>query len=236
MVIDFNRTTIGALILSFFIFTFFFKLDYLVLIILTILVIYDLYKSNFLKNIIDYLFLIFFLLTLPIIYLNNYLIDFFNYLLIIILPIILLKHNFHKKKLFLIVTLIFIQNFFAILSYSREIFYFTIFISFYNDTLAYLSGRLIGGPLIIPNISPNKTWSGTLFSFLLTFIIIYQFDYPFMLSILLSLSLFFGDIFFSFIKRNNNLKDFSNILGGHGGMLDRLDSMFIFIIIMNFYI
>ena len=94
---------------------------------------------------------------------------------------------------------------------------------------------MIKGPLIIPKISPNKTWSGTSISFVFTFTIIYLYDYPFILAILLSLSLFLGDIFFSYIKRINNLKDFSNILGGHGGILDRLDSMFIFIIIMNFY-
>ena len=47
-------------------------------------------------------------------------------------------------------------------------------------------------------------------------------------------SLFFGDIFFSLVKRKNNLKDFSSILGGHGGVLDRLDSMFFFIVILNY--
>ena len=236
MVIDFNRTTIGALILSFFIFTFFLNLDYFVLTIIYILIIYDLIKSNFLRNFYDYLFLILFLLTLPIIYFNYDIIKFFNYILIILLPIILFKPNFYKQKFFLIIILIFVQNFYAILLNSREIFYFTIFIAFYNDTLAYIFGKLIKGPLIIPNISPNKTWSGTLLSFILTCIIIYLFNYPLILSILLSSSLFFGDIFFSYIKRINNLKDFSNILGGHGGILDRLDSMFIFIIIMNFYI
>ena len=119
---------------------------------------------------------------------------------------------------------------------SREVFYFIFFIAFFNDTIAYIFGKWMKGPLIIPIISPKKTWSGTTLSFILTFIIILLFDYPLILSILLSLSLFLGDIFFSFIKRNYNLKDFSNILGGHGGILDRLDSMFIFIIIMNFYI
>ncbi len=236
MVIDSNRTSIGFLILLFFTFAYYFKLDYLVLIILSLLVIYELNKSGFFSHSYDYLFLVIYLLTLPIIYFNFSIINFFNLILIIFSCIIIFKPKFYIKKLFLITTLIFIQNFFAILMYSREIFYFIFFIAFYNDTLAYIFGRLLKGPLIIPNISPKKTWSGTLLSFLLTFIIIYQFDYHFIVSVLLSISLFFGDIFFSFIKRINNLKDFSSILGGHGGILDRLDSMFIFIIIINFYI
>ena len=236
MVIDINRATIGALILTFFIFNYFFQFDYLVLIILSMLVIYDLNKSNFLNNFYDYVFLIIFLLTLPIIYFNYKVIVFFNFLVILSSVVILFKPNFYGKKIFLFVILIFIQNFFAVLLNSREVFYFIFFIAFFNDTIAYIFGKSIKGPLIIPNISPKKTWSGTTLSFILTSIIIFLFDYPLILSILLSLSLFLGDIFFSFIKRNYNLKDFSNILGGHGGILDRLDSMFIFIIIMNFYI
>ena len=236
MVIDINRATIGALILTFFIFNYFFQFDYLVLIILSMLVIYDLNKSNFLNNFYDYVFLIIFLLTLPIIYFNYKVIVFFNFLVILSSVVILFKPNFYGKKIFLFVILIFIQNFFAVLLNSREVFYFIFFIAFFNDTIAYIFGKSIKGPLIIPNISPKKTWSGTTLSSLLTFIIIFLFDYPLILSILLSLSLFLGDIFFSFIKRNYNLKDFSNILGGHGGILDRLDSMFIFIIIINFYI
>ena len=236
MVIDINRATIGALIITFFIFNYFFQFDYLVLIILSMLVIYDLNKSNFLNNFYDYVFLIIFLLTLPIIYFNYKVIVFFNFLVILSSVVILFKPNFYGKKIFLFVILIFIQNFFAVLLNSREVFYFIFFIAFFNDTIAYIFGKSIKGPLIIPNISPKKTWSGTTLSSLLTFIIIFLFDYPLILSILLSLSLFLGDIFFSFIKRNYNLKDFSNILGGHGGILDRLDSMFIFIIIINFYI
>ena len=235
MVVDINRTTIGALILSFFIVTYFLKYDYLVIIILSLLVLYDLYKSNFLNNFYDFILLTLFLITLPFIYFNFEIINLFNSILIVLCLLILLNPKLNNKFFFLFAILIFIQNFFAILLNSRELLYFIIFISFYNDTLAYIFGRMIKGPLIIPKISPNKTWSGTSISFVFTFTIIYLYDYPFILAILLSLSLFLGDIFFSYIKRINNLKDFSNILGGHGGILDRLDSMFIFIIIMNFY-
>ena len=53
-----------------------------------------------------------------------------------------------------------------------------------------------------------------------------------MLSLFLSSSLFLGDIYFSFIKRKNKLKDFSNLIPGHGGLLDRLDSMTFFSLIL----
>ncbi len=124
--------------------------------------------------------------------------------------------------------------FFAIYLKSREIFFLIFLVSFFNDTIAYIFGKIIKGPLIIPSISPNKTWSGTLISFVSTSVLLLFLDYSLFISIILSLSLFFGDIFFSLVKRKNNLKDFSSVLGGHGGVLDRLDSIFFFIIIINY--
>jgi len=98
-----------------------------------------------------------------------------------------------------------------------------------------VAGKNIGGKLITPNISPNKTWSGTVVSFLFSFSILIYLNFDVFISIFLSLSLFFGDLFFSLIKRRLNIKDFSNSLGSHGGILDRIDSMFYFLILLNFY-
>ena len=53
---------------------------------------------------------------------------------------------------------------------------------------------------------------------------------------MVAISLFIGDIFFSYIKRLIMLKDFSSILGSHGGILDRLDSMFFVTIIFQIYL
>ena len=50
---------------------------------------------------------------------------------------------------------------------------------------------------------------------------------------LISILLFVGDIFFSYIKRSLNIKDFSPLLGSHGGVLDRLDSIFLVSIIFQ---
>ena len=236
MVFDFNRIYIGCFILTVFIISYFFNLDYLILLLITLLVFYDLYKSKLIENINDLFLSIFFLFFICLIGIKFNLINYINILFIVLTLIILLKKNFYQRYLFTITIIIFLFNFYEIINHDRELLYFIIFISFFNDTLAYIFGKLIKGPLILPLVSPKKTISGTLLSFLATFAIIYTLNYPFYLSIVLSMSLFIGDIFFSFIKRTNNLKDFSNILKGHGGVLDRLDSMFFFTIIINYYL
>ena len=109
---------------------------------------------------------------------------------------------------------------------NRDLFFLLIFLCFLNDSTAYIVGSKFKGPLIAKNISPNKTWSGTLVSFFLTFSLLVLFDFNIYLSILISLSLFFGDLYFSFIKRALKIKDFSRSLSSHGGILDRIDSFF----------
>jgi len=236
LVFDFNRIFIGFLLLLFLITSYIFKLDYLILILISLFVFYDLLKSNFIRNINELLFSVLFLSIIFFVGITYNFINYFNFIFLILIIFIILKTNFYQQKFFVTTILIFLFNFYEIISINRELLYFIICVSFFNDTLAYIFGNLIRGPLIIPTISPKKTYSGTLISFLSSCVIIYTFNYPLYLSILLSISLFIGDIFFSFVKRINNLKDFSNILKGHGGMLDRLDSMFFFTIIINCYI
>ena len=235
MVLDLNRIYIGTFLLLVLFASFLLKLDYLILLTITVLVFYDLYKSKFINNFIELNIFVFFLAFIFFIGINFEFINYINLLFINFIILILVKRNFYQQKLFVILILIFLFNFYEIVSNNRNLFYFIFFISFLNDTSAYVFGKLIRGPLIIPSISPKKTISGTLLSFLFTCLVLFYFNYPLYISILLSISLFIGDIFFSFIKRLNKLKDFSNILKSHGGILDRLDSMFFFIIIMNYY-
>ena len=195
LALDVNRTLVGAIILLFFIASYFLKLDYLVLSLVIILTIYDLYKSNFIENKHSFVILLIFLIISPFIFLNKDLIYFFNLFLIFLVAIIIFKPTFYIKYLFLTTILILCYNFFVILFKSRELFFFIFFISFFNDTVAYIFGKIIKGPLIIPSVSPNKTWSGTLISFLLTCALIFILEYDLYISIILSLSLFFGDIF-----------------------------------------
>tara|TARA_B100001063_G_scaffold187656_1_gene177919 strand:+ start:890 stop:1264 length:375 start_codon:yes stop_codon:yes gene_type:complete len=114
---------------------------------------------------------------------------------------------------------------------DRNIIYLIISASFINDTLAYIVGSNIKGPLITPKISPKKTWSGTSISFVITTFLFIYLDYNLFTSSIMAISLFYGDIYFSFIKRKLGIKDFSRMLSTHGGVLDRLDSITFLVII-----
>jgi CDP-diglyceride synthetase len=114
-------------------------------------------------------------------------------------------------------------------------FYFLLLIYLVSviDTSAYIVGKSIGKHKIVTSISPNKTLEGYIGSYILSlFFFIIFFNMNSMIwtnTDLIFLSLFillafFGDLFISLIKRAYNVKDTSNILPGHGGLLDRLDS------------
>lgn len=106
-----------------------------------------------------------------------------------------------------------------------------------NDTFAYLIGKSIGKYKIFPKISPKKTWEGFWGGIFITEIILnialYYFDLFSINSILfifiICLTGNLGDLFESYLKRIFAKKDSGNLLPGHGGMLDRLDS-FLFVV------
>ena len=114
-------------------------------------------------------------------------------------------------------------------------------ITMLTDTYAHMGGSLIGKRKLAPKISPNKTWEGAVVGAVFgtlcaaTFYYIFIDDNVMVLGLLI-VTLFLsclgqlGDLFFSAVKRNHDIKDFSNIMPGHGGVLDRLDSI-IFVII-----
>jgi len=103
-----------------------------------------------------------------------------------------------------------------------------------TDAFAMFTGMLIGKHKLCPKISPKKTIEGSLGGTLIgttVGVIFYinlvgSFSYKLILvTLILSIIGQLGDLFFSKIKRENNIKDFSNIMPGHGGILDRLDSL-----------
>ena len=107
-----------------------------------------------------------------------------------------------------------------------------------NDVFAFCCGKLIGGPKAIPNTSPGKTWAGCLGAFVLTTAFVatlghFAFagtvlDHPgHLLFMGASLSVLgqFGDLLLSSIKRDVGIKDIGHIIPGHGGLLDRFDSL-----------
>ena len=107
-------------------------------------------------------------------------------------------------------------------------------ITMLTDTFAYLIGCLIGKHKMCPKISPKKSWEGAIAGLIggtaIATIIYSNLVGTFSLkiiimTIILSIGGQIGDLFFSKIKRENDIKDFSNIMPGHGGILDRFDSM-----------
>ena len=107
-------------------------------------------------------------------------------------------------------------------------------ITIMTDSFALFSGKLFGKHKLIPKVSPNKTIEGsvggTIFGTIIPVVFLMIIGYKVNLLIIvktfiLTIICAFGDLFFSSIKRNHNIKDFSNLIPGHGGILDRLDSI-----------
>lgn len=120
-----------------------------------------------------------------------------------------------------------------------------------GDTLAFFVGSRVGGQKLCPSISPKKTVigsaSGLLSSILLAMLVGFIFQQsvpdvrfpPFWANLLVGLfggiAGQMGDLFASMVKRHCGVKDFSNLLPGHGGMLDRMDSIVFTAIIIYCY-
>jgi len=101
-----------------------------------------------------------------------------------------------------------------------------------TDALGYFGGRSIGGPKLMPAISPNKTWSGAICGALGATLIVSiagkaagPFDLTAIaaIALLLSVAAQAGDLLESSIKRRFGVKDASRLIPGHGGVMDRLD-------------
>jgi phosphatidate cytidylyltransferase len=101
-----------------------------------------------------------------------------------------------------------------------------------TDVVAYFSGRAIGGPKLMAQVSPKKTWSGaiggTLAAVIVAFVLakVMALSGLFaiaMLAVVLSICAQGGDLFESFLKRRFGAKDSGHLIPGHGGLMDRLD-------------
>jgi phosphatidate cytidylyltransferase len=113
---------------------------------------------------------------------------------------------------------------------------FTVLLAvFAADTLAFFVGRLVGRHKLAPTISPAKTWeglvAGTIAAVAVAFFALYEERETFLtipealvLGGTIALAAALGDLFESALKRDLQVKDSGNLLGGHGGVLDRIDS------------
>ena len=101
-----------------------------------------------------------------------------------------------------------------------------------TDVLGYFAGRMLGGPKFWPAISPKKTWSGTVAGWVgagfvgMVFVLAGAAGWGLVpLSVLVAFAGQMGDIWESWIKRRCGVKDSSNLIPGHGGVLDRFDAL-----------
>ena len=128
-----------------------------------------------------------------------------------------------------------------------KIFVFLFTITITTDVFAYLTGLLIGKHKLLPEISPKKTWEGLIGGTIMGVFVSSMFyvtciDPNISILVLVASCTFlsllgqFGDLVFSAMKRYFGIKDFSGIMPGHGGVLDRLDSIIFVVLGFVFFI
>ena len=163
--------------------------------------------------------IIYFLPFLVFFTLSNISVEKFIGFIYLTLPILIFVYFFKTNQ--------FYQNFILILV-----------ITICTDIGGYVCGKLFKGPKLFPKISPNKTWAG-FFGGIIFSIICCTLYYSnstfsvnfFLVVIFLSLCCQIGDFIESFYKRLCKVKESSNLIPGHGGVLDRFDGAF-FLIVM----
>ena len=113
-------------------------------------------------------------------------------------------------------------------------FFYLCVVTALNDISQFVSGKLFGKQTIAPRISPNKTWQGLIGGMLVSMLIsaslgtylqLAGLGQLLLMGLLLSVGGFAGDLIFSAAKRYLKIKDFSELIPGHGGILDRVDSL-----------
>lgn len=132
---------------------------------------------------------------------------------------------------------------------SEEAFWLTftvVFLVWTTDTFAYFAGRAFGKRPLMPSVSPKKTWEGAiggLVGAVLIAVLLWAWQLPFLtLPDVLAIALIcgalsqVGDLAESWFKRASGVKDSSSILPGHGGLLDRIDSLLFAVPLVYLYV
>jgi len=174
-------------------------------------------------------------------------------LILLLLPTIFYKKEEYTTKdaFYFIGTTLLLGMLFNLLIVIRNInvylLLYLLSITIFTDTFAYVIGCLIGKHKMAPSISPKKSWEGavagliggTAISVIFYSNLIGDFSLKLVfITMILSIVGQMGDLVFSKIKRENDIKDFSNIMPCHGGILDRLDSIsfviFVYVVLIWF--
>jgi phosphatidate cytidylyltransferase len=131
---------------------------------------------------------------------------------------------------------------------GRNWVFLAILVTFGSDTAAYFVGKALGRHKLAPKISPGKTWEGAIAGFAGAIVIslLFTLSTPLQLSIgygqavllgfLISLFGQLGDLAESLLKRNTGVKDSGSLLTGHGGFLDRIDSIVFAGVVVYYYV
>jgi phosphatidate cytidylyltransferase len=129
---------------------------------------------------------------------------------------------------------------------GRALVFLAMFTTFANDTGAFIIGRAWGKHPLAPSISSGKTWEGAvgglLFSIVASFLIGILFTLPFnywqiaLVGLTISIFAQLGDLVESLLKRNTGVKDASKLVPGHGGVLDRLDSLIFTGVVVYYFV
>lgn len=129
----------------------------------------------------------------------------------------------------------------VVMEQGRFLVYIPFIVAFFSDTGAYFVGVFFGKHKMAPVISPKKSWEGffggiaTAMLGMVLFCLVLQFGFDFRVNywaaifygLLGALGGVFGDLSLSVIKRQTGIKDYGNLIPGHGGILDRFDSVMI---------
>ena len=171
--------------------------------------------------------------------------------LLTILPLIMpiLTTHFNSEDTFISMAFIFFFSsigtaFLDMYAIEPYFIYYIILVTYSCDSFAYLVGRTFGKHKLCERISPKKTvegsiggWVGAMvvsLIFAFTFFDPSQYRLLIIASVILPIFGQLGDLAFSAIKRHYKIKDFGNLLPGHGGVLDRVDSLLFNLIVFNF--
>ena len=168
-------------------------------------------------------------------------------LLILLTISVFTKNNFtFDQASFILFVTIYIGTAFYFIIITRmtglNYFLFILFVVWATDSGAYFIGKFFGKRKLWPAISPNKTIGGAVGGLIIALIVgivfhlVYAFDfslsYVIFITIVISVVGQIGDLVASAIKRHYDIKDFGKLFPGHGGVLDRVDSLlFVFIVL-----